>query len=199
MAWGSHDQEGGIDDLAQIGGPSGSGNVIDPRPSEPNLYLATSHRQSERQTLMTDRPPPRPKRRQKQSRPRPPTGRNQPFHRRKSPSRWNEAINICDATALEALLDPDVVQTIAFQEDETTMTGSAAVIAAYEQPWADGCPGPGSDFEVVSVEGNIVTTAETAELPDGTMIRPSQVFEVSDDGMVVAIQWLEGPVVTEDG
>ena len=110
-----------------------------------------------------------------------------------------EATNNCDATALEALLDPDVVLTIVFQEDETTMTGSAAVIAAYEQPWATGCPGPGADFEVVSVEGNTVTTAETVELPNGTMIRPSQVFEVSDDGMVVAIQWLEGPVVTEDG
>ena len=111
----------------------------------------------------------------------------------------NEATTNCDATALEALLDPDVVLTIDFQEDQTTMTGSAAVIAAYEQPWEPGCPGPGTDFEVVSVEGNTVTTAETATLPDGTMIRPSQVFEVSDDGMVVAIQWLEGPVVTGDG
>ena len=52
---------------------------------------------------------------------------------------------------------------------------------------------------VISVEGNTVTTEVTGTLPAGTKVRPTSVYEVSDDGLVTSIQFIEGPVVTDEG
>ena len=109
-----------------------------------------------------------------------------------------EAQKACDAAALEALLDPDAVLTIEFQGEETTFTGSSEVVGSFEGNWQTGCPET-SDFEVISVEGNTVTTEVTGTLPDGTKVRPTSVYEVSDDGLVTSIQFIEGPVVTDEG
>ena len=106
--------------------------------------------------------------------------------------------NTCDAEAVEALLDPDVVLTIEFEGEETVFTGSAEVLAWFEGNWEDGCPGAAEDFEIISVEGNTVTTESTSTLPDGTKVRPTAVYEVSDDGSITSIRFMEGPVV-DDG
>ena len=87
--------------------------------------------------------------------------------------------------------------TVVFRGEATPYTGSAAVVASYEQNWADPCQAP-TDFVVDSVEGNVVTTSSTATLPSGIMVRPSVVYEVSEDGLIVSLEWIEGPVVTED-
>ena len=113
-----------------------------------------------------------------------------------------EAVEVqaaCDLGALEALLDPDVVLTIEFEGQETVFTGSAEVLASFEDNWATGCPETGDDFEVISVEGSTVTTESTGSLPDGTRVRPTSVYEVSDDGLVTSIRFIQGPVVTDDG
>ena len=113
--------------------------------------------------------------------------------------RFVVAQNTCDAEALEALMDPDVVLTIEFGGEETVFTGSADVLAYFEGNWENGCPGAAQDFEIISVEGNTVTTESTSTLPDGTRVRPTSVYEVSDDGPVTAIRFIEGPVVDGDG
>ena len=112
--------------------------------------------------------------------------------------RFRIHLNMCDAEAVEALLNPDVVLTIEFEGEETVFTGSAEVLAYFEGNWENGCPGPVEDFEIISVEGNTVTTESTSTLPDGTKVRPTAVYEVSDDGPITSIRFMEGPVV-DDG
>ena len=72
------------------------------------------------------------------------------------------------------------------------------MLGYFEGNWRTGCPET-SDFEVISVEGNTVTTESTGTLPDGTRVRPTTVYEVSDDGPAASIRFIEGPVVTDDG
>jgi hypothetical protein len=106
--------------------------------------------------------------------------------------------SLCQAEAVEAFLDPDVVLTIEFEGEETVFTGSAEVLAWFEGNWENGCPEAAEDFEIISVEGNTVTTESTSTLPDGTKVRPTSVYEVSDDGSITSIRFIEGPVV-DDG
>jgi hypothetical protein len=104
-----------------------------------------------------------------------------------------EAFNARDAEAVEALLDPDVLQP---EYDATdlgfgvlpALEGRDAVMANMTQAWDTTDPVV-ETYEYVEVSGNTVTVEETLSHFDGSELNPPHVQQttVSDDGLITVL------------
>jgi hypothetical protein len=100
-----------------------------------------------------------------------------------------DAANARDVERLEAVYHPDVVVTF----DGTAVGVAAGGIPATEgrEAMIEGATGfwaemdPTVTFAVISVDGQVVTTDETATMPDGMFTRHEVTYDVSEDGLIV--------------
>lgn len=104
-------------------------------------------------------------------------------------AQYLEASVARDLDALEALFDPEIVQSydasaVGGGAFNTEITGREAVLANLSGVWSTWSPTTTS-YEVVSVDGSTVMTEEVVHFGDGTRYSHDVVYEMSDDGLML--------------
>lgn len=102
-----------------------------------------------------------------------------------------EESNARDVDALEGLYDAEIVSiydasAVGGGAFNVELVGREAVLANLEEVWSVWAPTTTS-YEVLSVEGDTVTTTEDVRFSDGAgaSYRHTVLYEVSDDGLIL--------------